>query len=79
MITQSSLIISSMTGLGVLRVGQIPDYRKPVEQVYAKFAVKCMKDSASLNVLATVEDRSERQKGNLPTWVPDFSVSVERN
>jgi hypothetical protein len=56
----------------------VPMYDKPTDQVYAEFTVKCIKDDGNLDILSSVEDRAMRKIGELPSWVPDYSVSMVR-
>ena len=56
----------------------MPMYERPVEQVYIEYTVKCIQDDEDLDILGQVEDYSFRKLPRIPTWVPDFSVSVVR-
>ncbi|MCJ1248448.1 hypothetical protein MMC30_005666 [Trapelia coarctata] len=54
----------------------MPDYLMSVTDVYREFTVKCLQESSFADVLASIEDRSLRKIETLPSWVPDYSVSL---
>jgi hypothetical protein len=57
----------------------VPDYNKPVKQVYmeaAWFQLACMN---SLGFLGDVQDLAATRMKNLPSWVPDYSVHLFPN
>ena len=53
----------------------VPDYTKSVTQVYIEATQYLLETSRNLSILSTVEDRTFRELKNLPSWVPDYSVS----
>lgn len=50
------------------------NYSLPVSSLYQATVESIIRASKSLNILAQVQDPSQTQLPNLPTWVPDFSV-----
>ena len=54
-----------------------PDYKLSVQQVYMQTAKALLKSYGNLSVLSHVEDASIRRITGLPSWVPDYSVSLE--
>ncbi|KAF5689043.1 AAA family ATPase [Fusarium denticulatum] len=58
----------------------IPDYSKPVDDVYID-ATKLMMLSKGYNLdfLSQKEDEALRNTKSLPSWVPDFSVALGHN
>ncbi|CAN9316228.1 unnamed protein product [Alternaria sp. RS040] len=55
----------------------IPDYNLSVQEVYTETATVLMSSYKNLSWLSHVEDASQRQISNLPSWVPDLSVSLQ--
>lgn len=51
-----------------------PDYRKPVEEVYAQ-VTRYFIDKWQNLVLANIPDSSRNRLPNLPSWIIDFSVT----
>ena len=49
----------------------LPDYRKPVPQIFAEAAIACIEDDQSLHIL--LEALSDTRRAGLPSWVPDWS------
>ena len=54
----------------------MPDYLMSVADVYREFTVNCLQEGALADVLSAIEDRSLRKIEGLPSWVPDYSVSL---
>lgn len=55
------------------RLNIVPDYSKPVSQVYADVAFKIIQRTRSLEILATAEQKNPISE--IPTWCPDWSSS----
>lgn len=55
----------------------MPDYNLSVQQVYLATAKALLTTYHNLSVLSHVEDPSIRRTPGLPSWVPDYSVSLE--
>ncbi|KAI9704530.1 MAG: hypothetical protein M1820_005604 [Bogoriella megaspora] len=53
-----------------------PDYEQPVRDFYRDVAGTMLTKGKCLRMLGLVEDRSQTQIEGLPSWVPDFSVTV---
>jgi Heterokaryon incompatibility protein (HET) len=53
----------------------IPDYTKNVAQVYGDVVKKYLQSSRDLNIISQCQGKSDL---NMPTWIPDWSVMVER-
>ncbi|KAH7064141.1 heterokaryon incompatibility protein-domain-containing protein [Paraphoma chrysanthemicola] len=51
------------------------DYKATVEATYIKTATALLQCLPELTLLSYVEDPSKRRLTNLPSWVPDFTVS----
>ena len=51
-----------------------PDYKKPVEELYATVTKEILKAQGNLNHLSTLNDRSVTNIPSLPSWVPDYST-----
>lgn len=54
-----------------------PDYSRSVQQVYVATAKALLTNFRNLSVLSHVEDHSIRRITGLPSWVPDYSVSID--
>ncbi|KAJ4988146.1 ankyrin and het domain protein [Stagonosporopsis vannaccii] len=54
-----------------------PDYSRSVQQVYLATAKALLTNFHNLSVLSHVEDHSIRRTTGLPSWVPDYSVSLD--
>lgn len=52
----------------------VPDYSKPIVDLYRDITGHLIKDERSLTLLSSVEDVQDRQIHGLPSWVPDYSV-----
>ena len=52
----------------------LPNYSKSTADVYKDVTGYSIAEERSLSLLSVVEDNSERQISNLPSWVPDYSV-----
>ncbi|ERF76469.1 hypothetical protein EPUS_06131 [Endocarpon pusillum Z07020] len=50
-----------------------PRYDIPVEEVYKRFAVWCIKKRNSLEIFSSRKDYKVRSNLRLPSWVPDWS------
>ncbi|OCK86903.1 HET-domain-containing protein [Cenococcum geophilum 1.58] len=49
----------------------LPDYRKPIEDVFREAVISCIQADEYLQILYHVP--SARRQDDLPSWVPDFS------
>lgn len=54
-----------------------PDYNMSVQQVYTATAKALLITYRNLSVLSHVEDPSIRRTTGLPSWIPDYSVSID--
>lgn len=54
-----------------------PDYNMSVQEVYLETAKAILATCRNLSLLSHVEDASIRRTTGLPSWVPDYSVSLE--
>ena len=54
-----------------------PNYSLSVQQVYMATAKAFLTDYRNLTLLSHVEDSSVRRVADLPSWVPDYSVTLE--
>lgn len=54
------------------------DYAQDVASLYVKFALTCIRTSGNLNILALkdFQNRSQSKIVSLPSWVPDWSISL---
>jgi hypothetical protein len=52
----------------------VPDYEIPVKDLFIKTARVMFECTKDLRYLCHVEDRSERQLRDLPSWVPDYTA-----
>lgn len=55
-----------------------PDYKLSVAEVYRTYAINTIRATNSLAILSQVEVRSQSSQVALPSWVPDWSVGLER-
>jgi hypothetical protein len=55
----------------------IPNYNLTVQEVYTEAACALMTSYQNLYLLSHIEDRSQRQVPDLPSWVPDYSVKLD--
>lgn len=55
----------------------MPDYNMSVQEVYLQTTKVLLATYRNLSVLSHVEDASIRRTAGLPSWVPDYSVSLE--
>jgi hypothetical protein len=53
----------------------VPKYENTVTQIYTEVTESIICETQLLSLLSAVEEVSVRQFRDLPTWVPDFSVS----
>ena len=51
----------------------VPDYSKPVAELYKDVTGQLVVEDRALYLLSSVEDASDRKTQNLPSWVPDFN------
>ena len=65
----------SLVKPGPVSFDVIPDYTKPVEELYAMVTKEIFKAQGHFNHLSTLNDRSVANLTNLPSWVPDYSVA----
>ena len=54
----------------------VPNYTKPVAEFYRDVTAEMLR--SSLDILSEMEDPLFRQVPNLPSWVPDYSVTEYR-
>ncbi|KAF3033081.1 hypothetical protein E8E12_002746 [Didymella heteroderae] len=54
-----------------------PDYNMSVQQVYMATVKALLTTYRNLSVLSHVEDPTIRRTAGLPSWVPDYSVSID--
>ena len=54
-----------------------PNYKLSVQQVYLETAKVLLSTYRNLSMLSHVEDASIRRTAGLPSWVHDYSVSLE--
>ncbi|EJT73079.1 hypothetical protein GGTG_09929 [Gaeumannomyces tritici R3-111a-1] len=54
----------------------VPDYSKPVAEVYRELARSLLEQSQSLEVLSLVGDPMWKGVDGLPSWVPDWSTMM---
>ena len=52
------------------------DYTKSPSQIYERASEMLIQHTGELSILLMVEDTSVRNHPDLPSWVPDFSVSM---
>jgi hypothetical protein len=52
-----------------------PNYREMVEKTYTRAAVAVIMESGNLQLLANLEDMSQRNLHSLPSWVPDLTCA----
>jgi hypothetical protein len=53
-----------------------PDYEKPIEKVYTDVAHQILDPAIDCLLLSRPELKSEKLKGLLPSWVPDWSTGL---
>ncbi|KAI1617118.1 heterokaryon incompatibility protein-domain-containing protein [Exophiala viscosa] len=68
-------LVKSNGSLGP-NAGVVPDYDKQVEEVYLEAATHMIAESRSLFLWERNVHTSRKVFRNLPTWVPDWSVSM---
>ena len=56
----------------------VPSYTKPVAEFYRDATAILLQQGSSLDMLAEIEDPLFREIPNLPSWVPDYSVTDYR-
>jgi hypothetical protein len=54
----------------------IPDYTAPVEEAYLRFARWCLLRNGDLDLLRFCNHDEKRPARRLPSWVPDWKVSI---
>lgn len=65
--------------LGLAKPGEtaiVPDYSKPVPQVYEEATLFLIQDEGNVDVL--LDERLERKGGGFPSWVPDYKLLRDR-
>lgn len=55
-----------------------PDYKLSAPELYKRHENATIKVTRILDILHEVEARSLAAEGQLPSWIPDWSVSLER-
>ncbi|KAF7538301.1 hypothetical protein G7054_g3115 [Neopestalotiopsis clavispora] len=55
----------------------VPDYALDVEFVFQNFATVILQNVSDLGIIAIIQDSQDRVYSKLPSWVPDFSQSLE--
>ena len=71
------LASSTMAPFRTIPTAITPDYNLSVQQVYLATVKALLTAYRNLSVLSHVEDPSIRRIAGLPSWVPDYSVSIE--
>ena len=71
------LATSKMAPFRTIPTALTPDYNMSVQRVYLETAKVLLSTYRNLSVLSQVEDASIRRTTGLPSWVPDYSVSIE--
>ena len=56
----------------------LPDYTLTASEVYRAFVVNTITTTHSLDVFQEIDVRSTSLGTSLPSWVPDWSVAIER-
>ncbi|MCJ1241658.1 hypothetical protein MMC14_009664 [Varicellaria rhodocarpa] len=49
-----------------------PDYSKKTAELYRDVTGRVITEEQNLSLISSVEDQSDRQKHELPSWVPDY-------
>ncbi|KAL8837338.1 MAG: hypothetical protein Q9176_005756 [Flavoplaca citrina] len=52
-----------------------PDYRRTIPEVYLQATKLLLESAEDLLILSTVVDRTHKEVDDLPSWVPDYSVT----
>jgi hypothetical protein len=55
----------------------LPDYSLTTIEVYRDFTTQCILATNTLDFLSLVQDKTLQEIDELPSWVPDYSVSLE--
>jgi hypothetical protein len=55
----------------------VPNYERPVQQIFADAARSLMLSSRSLDLLSDVQDATFTRTPELPSWVPDYTVGLQ--
>jgi hypothetical protein len=71
------LASSSMAPFRTNPVAIVADYNSSVQRVYTATARALLTTYRNLSVLSHVEDPTIRRTTGLPSWVPDYSVSID--
>ncbi|KAI4268415.1 MAG: hypothetical protein LQ337_007853 [Flavoplaca oasis] len=53
----------------------LPDYRRTIPEVYLQATKLLLESAEDLLILSTVVDRTHKEVDDLPSWVPDYSVT----
>jgi hypothetical protein len=69
-------ISKSPTGYAI---SLLPDFRRLIREVYINATRRMLEDSKSLMILSSVEDSTLQTIKELPSWVPDFSITTNFN
>lgn len=67
----AGLVTAKLTGVSIVR----SDYDIPVADLYTRFAVETLRSRGSLKILSVPHVQESSSIGDLPSWVPDWSVS----
>jgi hypothetical protein len=54
----------------------LPDYCSEISTVYASMSSMLLRELPRLSHLSFVEDKATRRQHSLPSWVPDYSVTL---
>lgn len=68
---------TSMAPFRTIPLAITPDYNLSVQQVYVATTKALLTTYRNLSVLSHVEDPTIRHTAGLPSWVPDYSVSID--
>lgn len=71
------LASTKMAPFRTMPTALMPDYNMSVQKVYLETAKVLLSTYRNLSLLSHVEDASIRRTTGLPSWVPDYSVSLE--
>lgn len=54
-----------------------PDYSLPVSKIFTQVAWSLIRSYRNIHLLSHVQDQSLTRIANLPSWVPDYTVSIQ--
>ncbi|KAH8674262.1 hypothetical protein BX600DRAFT_457272 [Xylariales sp. PMI_506] len=70
--------IFAFLNLATDNLSLLPDYTIDVQEVFRRAAETIMTATGTLSVLSQVQDPQDTKIQGLPSWVPDFSVRIQR-